>query len=66
MLLLYKNKIDAITTNDHEPLTLRMSGQLLLGVVRIYSRKTRYLLEDCNEALGKIKLVKREKTTTPS
>ncbi|KAI7847166.1 Rec8 like protein-domain-containing protein [Circinella umbellata] len=48
--------IDAITTNDHEPLTLRMSGQLLLGVVRIYSRKTRYLLEDCNEALGKIKL----------
>ncbi|KAI9247469.1 Rec8 like protein-domain-containing protein [Phascolomyces articulosus] len=48
--------IDAITTQDHEPLTLRMSGQLLLGVVRIYSRKTRYLLEDCNEALVKIKL----------
>ncbi|KAI9490288.1 Rec8 like protein-domain-containing protein [Zychaea mexicana] len=48
--------IDAITTNDQEPLTLRMSGQLLLGVVRIYSRKTRYLLEDCNEALVKIKL----------
>ncbi|KAI8139153.1 Rec8 like protein-domain-containing protein [Fennellomyces sp. T-0311] len=48
--------IDAITTDDHEPLTLRMSGQLLLGVARIYSRKTRYLLEDCNEALVKIKL----------
>ncbi|CEP15178.1 hypothetical protein [Parasitella parasitica] len=49
--------IDAITANhQEEPLTLRVSGQLLLGVVRIYSRKTRYLLEDCNEALVKIKL----------
>ncbi|KAI7881451.1 hypothetical protein K492DRAFT_186895 [Lichtheimia hyalospora FSU 10163] len=47
--------LDAITTNDQEPLTLRMSGQLLLGVVRIHSRKTRYLLEDCNGALEKIK-----------
>ncbi|KAI8637802.1 Rec8 like protein-domain-containing protein [Parasitella parasitica] len=49
--------IDAITANhQEEPLALRVSGQLLLGVVRIYSRKTRYLLEDCNEALVKIKL----------
>ncbi|KAF7722536.1 Double-strand-break repair protein rad21 [Apophysomyces ossiformis] len=48
--------IDAITTDQDEPLALRISGQLLLGVVRIYSRKTRYLLEDCNEALVKIKL----------
>ncbi|OBZ85981.1 Double-strand-break repair protein rad21 [Choanephora cucurbitarum] len=49
--------IETITTNqEEEPLTLRVSGQLLLGVVRIYSRKTRYLLEDCNEALTKIKL----------
>ncbi|EPB90820.1 hypothetical protein HMPREF1544_02398 [Mucor circinelloides 1006PhL] len=49
--------IDAITTNSREePLALRVSGQLLLGVVRIYSRKTKYLLEDCNEALVKIKL----------
>lgn len=52
-------KIDAITENqEEEPIALRVSGQLLLGVVRIYSRKTRYLLEDCNEALVKIKLVK--------
>ncbi|GAA5811155.1 hypothetical protein MFLAVUS_004585 [Mucor flavus] len=49
--------IDAIATNQQtEPIALRLSGQLLLGVVRIYSRKTRYLLEDCNEALVKIKL----------
>ncbi|KAI8578837.1 hypothetical protein K450DRAFT_244771 [Umbelopsis ramanniana AG] len=47
--------VDAITAEEQEMLTLRLSGQLLLGVVRIYSRKTRYLLEDCNDALVKIK-----------
>jgi cohesin complex subunit SCC1 len=39
------------------PLALRFSGQVLLGVVRIYSRKARYLLDDANEALMKIKMV---------
>ncbi|KAI9319462.1 Rec8 like protein-domain-containing protein [Dichotomocladium elegans] len=48
--------IDAITTTQDVPMALRVQGQLLLGVVRIYSRKTRYLLEDCNEALDKIKM----------
>ena len=38
-------------------MALRLSGQLLLGVVRIYSRKAKYLLDDCNEAIVKIKLV---------
>lgn len=38
-----------------ELMALRLSGQLLLGVVRIYSRKAKYLLDDCNEALLKIK-----------
>jgi cohesin complex subunit SCC1 len=40
------------------PMALRLSGQLLLGVVRIYSRKARYLLDDCSEALTKIKHVR--------
>jgi hypothetical protein len=40
-----------------ETMALRLSGQLLLGVVRIYSRKAKYLLDDCNEALLKIKMV---------
>jgi cohesin complex subunit SCC1 len=40
-------------------MALRLSGQLLLGVARIYSRKTKYLLEDCNEALVKIKVAFR-------
>jgi len=40
-------------------LALRTSGHLLLGVVRIYSRKTKYLLADCNDAIVKMKLVFR-------
>lgn len=40
-------------------MALRLSGQLLLGVVRIYQRKTRYLLDDCNEAMMKIKMAFR-------
>ncbi|XP_061909424.1 double-strand-break repair protein rad21-like protein 1 isoform X1 [Entelurus aequoreus] len=35
---------------------LRTSGYLLLGVVRIFSRKTKYLLADCTLALVKIKV----------
>ncbi|NXE29482.1 RD21L protein, partial [Ardeotis kori] len=36
-------------------LALRTSGHLLLGVVRIYHRKAKYLLADCSEALTKMK-----------
>jgi hypothetical protein len=39
-------------------MALRLSGQLLLGVVRIYNRKTKYLLDDCNEAMLKLKMVR--------
>ena len=39
------------------PIALRMSGQLLLGVVKIYKRKANYLMDDCSEALLKIKMV---------
>ncbi|CAJ1084651.1 double-strand-break repair protein rad21-like protein 1 [Xyrichtys novacula] len=38
---------------------LRTSGHLLIGVVRIYSKKAKYLLADCNEALLKIKIAFR-------
>ena len=37
------------------PMALRVSGHLLLGVVRIFSRKVTYLLTDCSEAMLKIK-----------
>lgn len=40
-------------------MALRTSGHLLLGVVRIYSRKAKYLLADCNEAFIKIKMAFR-------
>lgn len=40
-------------------MALRTTGHLLLGIVRIYSRKTKYLLADCNEAFIKIKMAFR-------
>lgn len=52
-----QNSVEAIIAPDQAPMALRLSGQLLLGVVRIYSRKARYLLDDCSEALLKIKMV---------
>lgn len=50
--------LDAIKDSDVEYMALRLSGQLLLGVVRIYSRKAKYLLDDCNDALLRIKTVR--------
>ncbi|KAM9299436.1 double-strand-break repair protein rad21-like protein 1 [Gastrophryne carolinensis] len=37
-------------------ISLRISGHLLLGVVRVYHRKTKYLLSDCNETLIKMQM----------
>ncbi|KAK1755115.1 cohesin subunit rad21 [Echria macrotheca] len=54
-----RDSVDAIIAPNDAPLALRLSGQLLLGVVRMYSRKARYLLDDCNEALMKIKMAFR-------
>ncbi|CAE6416634.1 unnamed protein product [Rhizoctonia solani] len=51
--------VDAILGQEVVPMALRLSGQLLLGVCRIYSRKAKYLLDDCNEALLKIRLAFR-------
>ncbi|OJJ88079.1 kleisin alpha [Aspergillus glaucus CBS 516.65] len=54
-----ESSVNAIVDPGQAPMALRLSGQLLLGVVRIYSRKARYLLDDCNEALMKIKMAFR-------
>ncbi|KAI9093042.1 Rec8 like protein-domain-containing protein [Phlyctochytrium arcticum] len=51
-----QQSVRSIINPGQNPMALRLSGQLLLGVVRIYSRKARYLLEDCTEALVKIKM----------
>lgn len=53
-----QSSVDSIV-NPQVPLALRVSGHLLLGVVRIYSRKVKYLFTDCSEALVKIKLAFR-------
>ena len=37
--------------NPAAPLALRVSGHLMLGIVRIYSRKVKYLMADCTEAM---------------
>ena len=39
------------------PIALRLSGHLLLGVCRIYSRKVVYLYNESNEAMVKTKMV---------
>ena len=52
-----ERSVKDIVDQDAAPLALRLSGQLLLGVVRIYSRKTGYLYDDCNEALTVIKKI---------
>lgn len=56
--------VEQIITPSQAPMALRLTGQLLLGVVRIYSRKARYLLDDCNEALMKIKMVSAQVLNT--
>ncbi|EMG49170.1 rad21 Cohesin subunit rad21 [Candida maltosa Xu316] len=43
------------TSESTDTITLRLSGQLLLGIVKIYSRKTKYLLDDVNDILYKLK-----------
>eukprot|EP01107_Rhizomastix_libera_P002502 TRINITY_DN14367_c0_g1_i1.p1 TRINITY_DN14367_c0_g1~~TRINITY_DN14367_c0_g1_i1.p1 ORF type:complete len:550 (+),score=172.17 TRINITY_DN14367_c0_g1_i1:112-1761(+) len=53
-----KKSADHIARPD-VPMALRMSGHLLLGVVRIYSRQVRYLLQDCADALVKLKMAFR-------
>jgi cohesin complex subunit SCC1 len=56
------DSVSAIISPNQAPMALRLTSQLLIGVVRIYQRKTRYLLDDCNEAMMKIKMVRRLKT----
>jgi len=41
--------------NPKMKLALRTSGHLLLGVVKIYNRKTGFLYTDCNEAIIKLR-----------
>ncbi|XP_031566468.1 double-strand-break repair protein rad21 homolog [Actinia tenebrosa] len=53
-----KSSVESIVSPKIK-MALRTSGHLLLGVVRIYSRKAKYLLADCSEAFVKIKMAFR-------
>jgi cohesin complex subunit SCC1 len=53
-----EDSINVMVNESSAPMALRLSGQLLLGVVRIYRKKTNFLLDDCNEALLKLKMVR--------
>lgn len=44
---------DAILENDGE-ITLRVSGQLMLGVTRIYGRQVQYLMDDCRDVRERV------------
>ncbi|EGG25169.1 hypothetical protein DFA_03417 [Cavenderia fasciculata] len=65
--LLVESRQDVLFTDykilhPHLPMALRMTSHLLLGVVRIFSKKVKYLSDDCNEAVVRIKTI----TTTKS
>jgi hypothetical protein len=49
------NTVDSLL-NPAEPLSLRVSGHLMLGLVRIYSKKVKYLMVDCTDTVWKIQL----------
>lgn len=51
--------IHTIIDQGQQPMALRFSSQLMLGVVRIYGKKAKYLQDDCHEALLKIRMTFR-------
>ena len=58
--------IDSIV-HPQVPLALRVSGHLLLGVVRIYSRKVHFLWQDCHQAMSQIQMafVQQQQAKSP-
>ncbi len=58
----FETDVESTVDNIISPqvkMALRTSGHLLLGVVRIYSRKQKYLIHDLGEACAKIKMAFR-------
>lgn len=50
-----ESSVRDIVTGTLPPMALRLTGQLLLGVTKIYGRQTTYLFEDCKEALDRLR-----------
>ena len=51
--------VGVILNENNAPMALRLHGNLMLGVVRIYGKKAKYLQDDCHEALLKIRMTFR-------
>ncbi|KAL8764069.1 MAG: hypothetical protein Q9184_000280 [Pyrenodesmia sp. 2 TL-2023] len=48
------------------PMSLRVNSQLLLGVVRVYKQKVRFLLDDCDQVITQIRLMVRKHVQSSS
>ncbi|KAG8184084.1 hypothetical protein JTE90_025394 [Oedothorax gibbosus] len=46
-------------------LDLRLSGHLLVGIVRIFSRKTTYLLNECSDIFNRVRIFREVLTDLP-
>lgn len=53
--LTFLHHTDKILLDGVPVITYRVLGYLLLGIVRIYSKKVEYLFDDCHDVLMKIK-----------
>ena len=60
-----QQSVTSIVQGALPPMALRLSGQLLLGVSKIYSRKARYLLEDCTDALLRLRITSQPAVNLP-
>ncbi|KAL9157375.1 hypothetical protein ABFS82_08G001200 [Erythranthe guttata] len=60
------SSIDKILDDEVPIVTHRILAFLLLGVVRIYSKKVEYLFHDCNEIYNRLCGLKTGKSTRPS
>ncbi|MED6187127.1 hypothetical protein PIB30_073443 [Stylosanthes scabra] len=60
------SSVDKILQDEMNAISYRVIAYLLLGAVRIYSKKAEYLLDDCNEMLVRInKFLIKTKGKTP-
>lgn len=50
--------VHSLLKNENH-LNLKVSGQLMLGIVKIYAKKLKYLMNDCTESMWKMKLALR-------
>lgn len=58
-----RKAVESIITPE-VPMALRLTSNLLLGVVRILHRKSKYLLQESSEAMTRLKLAFRSGSTT--